>query len=251
MSMPSFPEINPDITRENAINMIITSIAMEELALSHIMNAEGEKLQYVLKKMESCDDSCDNKYSIKELLLVNKSITDLLDSVSQNQMLLKSKMNRALDALDDKCQEHGNFSPPYCKKCSASFETDCKKWHHNSALNWNTERLHGECVRIVPNKSCEIEVLKAGRYMLNISLNLKVPCNCDHDIVIALQAMNNKTLYTFHNSISKLDTVHTISMGGMLVDITDTILPYRISLKLISPDFVAVEHAILNIAEQN
>jgi len=251
MSMPSFPEINSEITRENAINMILTSIAMEELALSHIMNAEGEKLQYVLKKMESCDDLCDSKYSIEELLLVNKSITDLLDSVSQNQMLLKSKMNRALDALEDKCREHGKLPPPCCKKCSASFETDCKKWCNNSALRWNTERLHGECVRIVPNEPCGIEVQKAGRYVINLSLNLKVPCCCNHDIVIALQAMNNQTLYTFHHSIPNSDTVHTISMGGLLVDITAEMLPCRISLKLISPDFVAVEHAVLNISEQN
>ena len=36
------------MTREEALTMIIASIAMEELALSHILNAEGEKLQYVL-----------------------------------------------------------------------------------------------------------------------------------------------------------------------------------------------------------
>jgi hypothetical protein len=53
MSMPVFPEINPDITCESAINMILASIALEELALSHIMNAEGEKLQYVIKRLES------------------------------------------------------------------------------------------------------------------------------------------------------------------------------------------------------
>lgn len=48
MSLPKFP-INPaDITRDDAINMILTSIAMEEVGLSHILNAEGEKIQYVL-----------------------------------------------------------------------------------------------------------------------------------------------------------------------------------------------------------
>ena len=35
------------MTREEALTMIIASIAMEELALSHILNAEGEKLQYM------------------------------------------------------------------------------------------------------------------------------------------------------------------------------------------------------------
>ena len=48
MSMPNFPTISPAITREDAVNQILSSIAMEELGLSHIINAEGEKLQYVL-----------------------------------------------------------------------------------------------------------------------------------------------------------------------------------------------------------
>ena len=44
MSMPSFPPNGADMTQEEALTMIIASIAMEELALSHILNAEGEKL---------------------------------------------------------------------------------------------------------------------------------------------------------------------------------------------------------------
>ena len=48
MSMPSFPPNGADMTREDALTMIVASIAMEELALSHILNAEGEKLQYIL-----------------------------------------------------------------------------------------------------------------------------------------------------------------------------------------------------------
>ena len=35
MSMPSFPPNGADMTREEALTMIIASIAMEELALSH------------------------------------------------------------------------------------------------------------------------------------------------------------------------------------------------------------------------
>ena len=92
------------MTREEALTMIIASIAMEELALSHILNAEGEKLQYILGTlpgMEPC--ACPH-----EVLSINKSVTALLEAVTQNQMLLKNKLERALEACPHPC-------PPPCK----------------------------------------------------------------------------------------------------------------------------------------
>ena len=100
MSLPTFPEIDPKITRERALDMILTSIAMEELALSHIMNAEGEKIQYILGTLETRDGEDPD---IDEILCVNQSVTNLLDVVSQNQMLLKSKMEKVLQVLPGRC----------------------------------------------------------------------------------------------------------------------------------------------------
>ena len=39
MSLPSFPVVNPPIEREDAVNQILSSIAMEELGLSHILTS--------------------------------------------------------------------------------------------------------------------------------------------------------------------------------------------------------------------
>jgi len=96
MSSPEFSTNNPHVTREAVINQILTSIAMEELGLSHIINAEGEKLQYALGTLEGASPA--EPATIEELLELNKSIRDTLDSTMQNQMFLKAKMQSALAA---------------------------------------------------------------------------------------------------------------------------------------------------------
>lgn len=50
MSNPNIPNISPTVTltRDDVINLLLSSIAMEELALANIINAEGEKIQFVL-----------------------------------------------------------------------------------------------------------------------------------------------------------------------------------------------------------
>ena len=93
MSMPSFPPNGADMTREEALTMIIASIAMEELALSHIINAEGEKLQYILGTLPGTKPCA----GPQDVLAVNKSVSSLLDVVAQNQMLLKSKLEKVLE----------------------------------------------------------------------------------------------------------------------------------------------------------
>lgn len=94
MSMPEFPEPNPDFTQEQALTMILSSIALEELSLSHILNAEGEKIQHILKN-KCCQSSAD----AKDILAVNKSAKELLDTVLQNQIILKNKMDKVLEYL--------------------------------------------------------------------------------------------------------------------------------------------------------
>lgn len=96
MSNPTFPD-NPDITRDDAVNQILSSIAMEELGLSHILNAEGEKLQYVLGTLPGATGP---GATIEDLLNTNESIQNILQNASYNQLLLKSKMQQALSASE-------------------------------------------------------------------------------------------------------------------------------------------------------
>ena len=97
MSLPTFPLISPSMTPDESLSMILASIAMEELGLSHIINAESEKIQYVLGKL---DEGPETKPSFEEILAVNKSVKSVLDSIAQNQIILKGKMECAVDALE-------------------------------------------------------------------------------------------------------------------------------------------------------
>ena len=88
MSLPTFPPIEPPLSREGSINEIISSIAAEELSLSHILNAEGEKLQYVLGTLPGLEAAA----ALDEVMQVNQSVQETLSSVMEQQMLLTGKL---------------------------------------------------------------------------------------------------------------------------------------------------------------
>ena len=127
MSMPEFPKPNQDCTQEQALTMILSSIASEEEALSHIIKAEGDKLQYILNQANCCQDS----YNIKDILAINKSITSLLEMVMQNQMILKSKMEAVLDHLPpSRCPTEPPCSPqPPCSPMTPCSILPCRRLH--------------------------------------------------------------------------------------------------------------------------
>jgi len=96
MSLPKFPNVPKDFTCENSIAQILTSIAMEEIGLSHILNAEGEKLQYILGTLEGSSPPASP--TIDQVIEVNQSVKDMLQQVAFNQMFLSAKMSDALKA---------------------------------------------------------------------------------------------------------------------------------------------------------
>ncbi|MEG1275192.1 MAG: hypothetical protein RSD27_05825, partial [Ruthenibacterium sp.] len=69
----SMPVITPGtVTRSQAIADIIESVALEQTGLSHILNAEGEKIQAVVAAG-----------TVDEMLQVNKSVQCMIDTVAR------------------------------------------------------------------------------------------------------------------------------------------------------------------------
>jgi len=106
LSLPVFPPSHEG-SIENSIFQILSSIAMEELALSHILNAEGEKLQYALGTLEESEPPTPS--TIDEIIEITQSVKDTVQQVGLTQMLLFGKMTEALKAYE---KSSGSLPPP-------------------------------------------------------------------------------------------------------------------------------------------
>lgn len=86
----------PDIDKCDAATSLLQSIALEEAAISHILNAEGEKLQKAI--------SMDCRH--KDLIEINKSVEDMVDKITALELVLKSKLELVAPILYDCKKKH-------------------------------------------------------------------------------------------------------------------------------------------------
>lgn len=78
------PIIKPGtITREESVADIMESIAAEESAIAHILNAESEKLQQVINNPNA---------TVNELMAINKSVKTAVDTIIRLELALKEKL---------------------------------------------------------------------------------------------------------------------------------------------------------------
>ena len=82
MSVPTIPE------REQleAITDIIESVALEQVALAHLINAEAEKVQDAIQKLEH-----------DEMLELQEEVRKVLVTSIKKEILLQFKLEEALD----------------------------------------------------------------------------------------------------------------------------------------------------------
>lgn len=89
MSMPKIECAHIDTCC--AVSSLLQSIALEETAISHILNAEGEKLQKGVAL--SCNQN--------DLLEINKSVMDMIEKITNLEIVLKSKLDLIKPILDE------------------------------------------------------------------------------------------------------------------------------------------------------
>lgn len=99
----SMPVITPsDVSRDQAVTDIIQSVALQEAALSHILNAEGEKMQAFLGTLEGATP-LEDPPTPEELLEMNKSVLQLVNAITRLEMTLQSKLELFSDEISNPC----------------------------------------------------------------------------------------------------------------------------------------------------
>lgn len=114
MGMPEIPDGKNRPNIDEVIIDLLESIALEEMAISHILNAEGEKLQALVSSYKNNQTNLCGLYKMSNTL--NQTISDLIIK----EWLLLSKFNNikdlSLQLKPDKnnhcndCSFHGNFT---------------------------------------------------------------------------------------------------------------------------------------------
>jgi hypothetical protein len=93
MSMPQLPHFSPEInlSREDVINLLLFSIAYEEIGLGQLIQAEVKKLQTGLSQCNHVED----------IVKLNTSVERTLRSVIKKEMLLQFKLEDVLAIPND------------------------------------------------------------------------------------------------------------------------------------------------------
>jgi len=97
MSFPNIPDVDAtvDISTDDALNLLLASIAFEELSLAHILNAEAEKIQYLLGTIEG-QIPPETPATIEDLIAIDRSVDQTIKNVIKKEMLLQFKLENIL-----------------------------------------------------------------------------------------------------------------------------------------------------------
>ncbi len=268
MSMPSFPPNGADMTREEALTMIIASIAMEELALSHILNAEGEKLQYILGTLPGSHPcACP-----RDVLDVNKSVTALVEMVTQNQMLLKNKLSQVLEFCPPpslpECRPDPGPCPPPCRPepcefpCGEPCRTPvCEKsaiqlvgqkermqWNSDCRLLWKLRCRKGDSICWEGRAPGQIQIDPGRSYAVQYTLNVCALSPSEGTIQLK-QSPGGVFTDTLSLRFSVEGSRKTLHYSAVIHPCKGSCCGTELSLVLDADAPICVERAVLDVVE--
>ncbi len=90
MSMPQIPEGKNRPSLKNTIIDLLESIALEEMALSHLVNAEAEKIQ----ALTSNSVKYQNTANSNDILKFNQQSNQMIETIVMKEWLLLKKLDK-------------------------------------------------------------------------------------------------------------------------------------------------------------
>ncbi len=95
MGLPEIPKIKKVPKQDVIIRLLLQSVAMEELSLAALVNAEAEKVQEMAKK------GIDGPISADEAVKINESVKEVIKAAGEKEDKLLRKLTTLL-AMKDK-----------------------------------------------------------------------------------------------------------------------------------------------------
>lgn len=187
MSMPELPISDPDLTQQ-ALIMILSSIALEELAFRRIADAEGEKIQYTLSR----DGGDASPADIKDMPAINKNEQGILETILQKQIVLENKLEKVLEHLPKSTSQTDLQKPPVTppEKSLPSPQTPCyapgeccpleqsfcfdaipRKYCHGEHLQWKENNIWGRFAPM-PGNCQSILMPRTGTFAIDLYLDV-------------------------------------------------------------------------------
>lgn len=100
MSQANIPNVTPtiSITLDDSVNLLLASTALEGLALANIINAEAERIQYVIGTLPG-SEGLSPPATISNLLAIDSSVVRTLQEVMKKEILLQIKLDSIMNSL--------------------------------------------------------------------------------------------------------------------------------------------------------
>lgn len=90
MGLPVFPDISGPAPQSQIIDRLLETIALEELALAALINAEAEKVQAVAAAGVMSPVSAD------DLAAINRAVAEVIKEAGAKEDRLRAKLERIL-----------------------------------------------------------------------------------------------------------------------------------------------------------